>query len=582
MLKDDLAIQDWKVVCEQEDVDEAYNYFLDIFLNLYEKNCPVKKYKIKDNKDNTPWITNGLRNACKKKNQLYKKYINNPSIQNESKYKQYKNRLTKIMRSCRKKYYNDIIESNKNMKGTWNVLNKLIKGQSNAKQDVVPEYFSNKDKIIKDMPDIVNGFNEYFVRVGQELAEQIAPSIIKSDEVGQWNNNSMFLHPVDELEIIGIVNKWKHKMSCDWNDVDMSIVKQIIKVIAKPLSYICNLSFQTGKFPDKMKMAKVVPLYKTGDKHLFTNYRPISLLSQFSKILEKLFAERLMEFIEKDKILTDSQYGFRSGRSTSHALIELTDEITKCIDSKHYVAGIFVDLKKAFDTIDHHILLNKLEKYGIRGVVGNWVKNYLQNRKQFVQIGEHKSSFMELSCGVPQGSVLGPILFILYINDICNISKSLKYFLFADDTTILCCGKNEHQIIKTITAEINKLKQWFDQNKLSLNVSKTKIIWFGNFKIRSDVQFEIDQTRVEQTHEHKFLGVIIDHKMCWKPHVSYISSKISKNIAIIGKTKYILDPKSLLTLYSSLVLPYLSYCVEVWGNTYKTTLKPLFYCKKEH
>lgn len=201
-------------------------------------------------------------------------------------------------------------------------------------------------------------------------------------------------------------------MSTDWNDIDMSNVKNVIEEIAEPLTFICNLSFKTGTFPQKMKIAKVIPLYKTGDKHNFTNYRPVSLLSQFSKILEKLFSERLVQFVDKNNILSDSQYGFRSERSTSLALIELTEQITKCIDSKQCAAGVFLDLKKAFDTIDHNILIDKLQKYGVRGTVCDWVKSYLQYRNQFVQIERNKSSFMEIKCGVPQGSVLGPILFM--------------------------------------------------------------------------------------------------------------------------------------------------------------------------
>ena len=191
-----------------------------------------------------------------------------------------------------------------------------------------------------------------------------------------------------------------------------------------------------------MKTAKVIPLFKSGDKKSFNNYRPVSLLSQFSKILEKLFDNRLQSFIDKHSILSDSQYGFRSSCSTSSALIELIEEISTSLDNKKIAIGVFIDLRKAFDTIDHKLLLSKLDHYGVRGQSNNWIKSYLEHREQFVQIGDYKSDLLTILCGVPQGSVLGPKLFILYINDLCNVSKLLKFILFADDTNIFRHGDN--------------------------------------------------------------------------------------------------------------------------------------------
>ena len=222
------------------------------------------------------------------------------------------------------------------------------------------------------MDDVVNSFNNFFVNVGPNLARKIPDPLLPED----WNDNlivrnpsSMFLTAVEEKEIIDMVNKCKYKTSTDSNEIDMKVVKKVIEGISEPLTYICNLSFQTGKFPNNMKIAKVVPLYKTGDRHQFTNYRPVSLLPQFSKILEKLFNNRLDKFINKHELLSDSQYGFRANSSTALALTESIEEITNAIDHKLHSVGIFIYLKKAFDTINHNILINKLERYGIRGLV---------------------------------------------------------------------------------------------------------------------------------------------------------------------------------------------------------------------
>uniref|UniRef100_A0A672HHM4 Reverse transcriptase domain-containing protein n=1 Tax=Salarias fasciatus TaxID=181472 RepID=A0A672HHM4_SALFA len=390
----------------------------------------------------------------------------------------------------------------------------------------------------------------------------------------------MFLFDVEENELVNFVLKSKSKKSQDCNGIDMAIVKDVILSISKPLTYLCNLSFKSGTFPNSMKIAKVIPLYKSGDKHQFTNYTPVALLSQFSKIFEKLFDNRLEKCIDKHSLLTNSQYGFRKTRSTSLAITEAMEEISNAMDNKKYAIGLFIDLKKAFDTINHRILVDKLERYGIRGVALEWVKNYLSNRKQFVNMGNTTSDCLNITCGVPQGSVLGPKLFILYINDMSKVSLVLKLVLFADDTNIFCSDEHIDTLLDKVTAEMHQLKVWFDCNKLSLNLSKTKYMIFSNRKKITKQTLIIDQEIIEKVDEFKFLGVLIDNKLNWKSHIKYVQTKISKSVAVLNKVKYVLDYKSLRMLYCALVLPHLSYCLEIWGNNYTSTIKPLIILQK--
>ena len=305
------------------------------------------------------------------------------------------------------------------------------------------------------------------------------------------------------------------------------------------------------------------------------------MLPQFSKILEKLFVNRLDGFIEKFGLLSDHQYGFRSNRSTSLAVMDFVENLATAINDKQTSIGVFIDLRKAFDTIDHSLLLQKLERYGIRGVTNHRLRSYLNNRFQYVNINNTESCLRRVMCGVPQGSVLGPKLFILYLNDIFTVSDVLKIVTFADDTNLLCSGEDIEELLKTVEIELTKLKKWFDRNKLSLNEKKTKFMVFGGVPADFQIKLYINGTEIERVYESKFLGVIIDHKLSWKPHIQYIKGKLAKSVGILYKTRELLNKKCLHLLYFSLVVPYMSYCVEVWGNVYKTNIDPIIKLQKK-
>ena len=485
----DLEQQNWETIIETDDVNQAYSSFVDIVKTLFNKNCPIKRIMIKNNKYDKLWITPGLKNACKKKNNLYRRFLKCRSKKAESRYKSYKNKLTGILRYCEKEYYNRKLQLYRNdMKNTWKLLNGVMNRKMKERNFV--SHFNYNDKEIYNKQEIANGFNDFFVNIGPELANNIV-SPENNDVLHYMNDsnvNSMFLNGVNRKEILDVIKSFANKTSTDYNGLNMFILKKITNFIVEPFLHICNLSLSKGVFPDAMKIARVIPLFKSGDKHVFNNYRPVSLLPQFSKILEKLFNNRLDSFIDKNCILSECQYGFRNSRSTYMALMDLVENICELIDKKKYVMGIFIDLKKAFDTIDHTILLDKLYHYGIRGISNDWVKSYLKNRKQFVQYDDAISDCKEIVCGVPQGSILGPKLFILYINDICNISELMKFVLFADDTNILCKHDNYLSLCDLVNTELIKLSKWFSVNKLSLNIRKTSYMLFGNRHVNDAIQ----------------------------------------------------------------------------------------------
>ena len=280
-------------------------------------------------------------------------------------------------------------------------------------------------------------------------------------------------------------------------------------------------------------------------------------------------------------ILYDNQYGFRRNHSTSLALVDLYDKISLALDRKEIAAGVFIDLSKAFDTVNHNILFDKLQHYEVRGLALDWVKSYFHQRSQFVEYNGHRSLPQVIRCGVPQGSILGPLFFIIYVNDLCDASR-LESILFADDTNLFISEKDPVTLNNTLNSELNKLSAWFAANKLSLNISKTKFMVFRPRQKRLcyDYDISINGEALTQVSEALFLGVLLDDCLSWKSHISLVAHKISKSIGIIYRSSYFLSKTSLRTLYNSLVLPYLYYCNLVWGSTYKRNLKRLTILQK--
>ena len=292
--------------------------------------------------------------------------------------------------------------------------------------------------------------------------------------------------------------------------------------------------------------------------------------------------KRLYEFFEDNNVLYELQFGFRKKMSTGHSLVEITEEIKESIDDGKFGCGIFIDLKKAFDTVNHKILLTKLEHYGVRGALLNWFASYLTNRRQYVYHNGIASELEVITCGVPQGSVLGPLLFLVYVNDLPNISDKLKFYLFADDTNIYYDSDDLLDIEKTVNRELRKLSQWLNVNRLALNVGKTNFVIFrANKRIYHNVTLILNRKAIEQKDHVKYLGVLMDEHLNWKKQIANVTKKISRGIGILARLRSYLDPKLLRNIYYCIVYSHLSYGVEAWGSACSTDLEKILILQKK-
>jgi len=366
------------------------------------------------------------------------------------------------------------------------------------------------------------------------------------------------------------------------DNINCNIIIDVYDIIKAPLYFIFKSSLKKGIFPDLLKIAKVTPIFKVGDPSDVGNYRPISVLPVFSKLLERIMYNRIYEFLNKNNLLFSNQFGFQKNTSTEHAILKLVDDITTAFVKRDFTIGVFIDLSKAFDTVNHEILVKKLEYYGITGINQKWFESYLKNRKQCVVFdNDSLTEHLDITCGVPQGSILGPLLFLIYVNDLHKSCPKLSPVMFADDTNLFYSDKNILNLFSVMNSELENVSKWFKANKLSLNIKKTKFSLFHQANRSHNIPEELpvlilDRIIIKRDKVTKFLGVFIDENLSWKYQIDYLSTKVAKSIGILYKSRHYLNKPLLKQLYFSFIHSYLSYANIVWASTHKSKLLPLY------
>ena len=513
--------------------EQAFQEFVNVVKNVVDKHAPLKIASRKQNRLNKkPWITKGLVTSIRKMQKLFETHFLKGNDSQKRFYKLYANKLNKLKYHSKKMYLNREFEENKhNPRKTWKTINSLL--HNKTKTADFPSEIKTDGITADDPTEIANCLNKYFCTIGEKLAQNVQTNNDLNYRTYLKNpvSSTIFLQPTQVSEVYTAIMSLNTNKSPGFDNIPAYFVRSAAKILAYPLSVLVNQSFELGYFPSCLKTAKVIPLHKTGEKCLPTNYRPISILTCFSKIFERLIFTRLTNFFDKHSVISPTQYGFRKHHSTSHAILDIVTKTYDNINNNKYTGLVFLDLKKAFDTVSHEILIGKLKHYGIRGQAHELLNSYLAGRKQYVTDSHISSITANISYGVPQGSTLGPLLFLIYINDIYNSTSSLPT-LFADDTCLAINANSLSNLELNIHSELEKISKWVNANQLTINPEKTNILVIPP-KLKSThdkIVVNINSTPIKIVKEVKYLGIIVDNKLTFGPHIAHLESKLSRAI----------------------------------------------------
>ena len=604
--KTNLQNINWDDVTMTTTVDECYDKFWDIYNLLHDQHFPMTTTKFNRNKHKiSEFMTVGLLTSRSTKIKLHKIALTDNTHDNWNKYRTYRNLFNKTIRNSKKLHYETQLRNNaKNPKKTWDTLRELTTGKTTK---------AHKDKIvvdnctITDEQTMADEFNKFFSQAGKKIYETVSPITTKpTDYVQDKDIPPLEFRNIQQAEVIETINNMEPKTSIDASGINSKMLKFIKYEIAKPLTHLFNLSITTGVFPAKLKVARTIPIFKAGDNTSCDNYRPISLLSAISKVLEKIVARSLVNHLEENNLIYENQYGFLKNRSTVHNILQLTNKIAKELNERKFVIGVFLDLRKAFDVVSHDILIDKLRKLGINNKALDWFISYLNNRQQYVDINGKHSTKRLIDISVIQGSILGPILFICFINDL-HLATDLLTLLFADDTAAIDSDIDLPTLIDRVNGEIQKIANWFRANRMAVNVTKTKYIVFRprGTKITIDLDKDglvyndnelgkptdinkisklgrIHNDNTDKTErQYKFLGVYIDEYLSFDYHCTHIGNKLAASNFIINRAKNLLSPNTLKTLYYSLIHPHLLYCLPIYSCTSQKNINKIFNMQKK-
>ena len=567
----------WDEIYRYTDLNDIFETFMNIFMDKFNEAFPYKRInrsnQCKSNNSNA-WYDDELKEMAHQLRNLLNTYKLSSNICDKKRYNNFKRKYEKAILTAKRNYNaNNILKSIDKSKAAWKLINLNKTAKVNKSNDI---QLNIDDELITSQQEVSLLFNDYFSDIVKKLLtdrEKTRPTSNQRDSpnIDRLVHN-IFLAPMTKKEFYEITDKVCKKFSAGYDEIPASILKTIVSFIAEPFIFMINESFVQGIFPELLKNVIVKPCFKNGDKTLLENYRPLAILSVFSKIFEMAMCNRILKFLHKFQILNTAQHGFTKGKSTISAICNFITNIFNSIEDHKQTFGIFYDFSKAFDTVNHSILLEKLNNMGISGLANKWIESFLKDRKQIVQLNSetesYKSNEVIINVGVPQGSTISPLLFILFTNDITSYVNKGSLTLFADDTTHFISAVKD-EIVNVSRSAVQQLENWCLNNDLFLNKKKTVLLQFSTKRtvIESSPLITIEGTSIHEQQDTKFLGLIVDNTLDWEKHISNVCQKVASGCYLVKRIMNLCNFETAKIVYFAYIQSRLQYGIILWGNS---------------
>ena len=576
----DLAATPWDVIKLFDDTNDTVETWSSLFLDIVNKHLPLKQHRV-THKQQPKWLTGDIIDAIKTRDR-YK------AINNNEQYKIWRNKVCSMIKQSKKLQYSEILnENNNNPASVWKLFKEI--GASKHRDNSNISSLKIQDNIIEHPQAIVDEFNKFFVTVASKIKQPIVNS--NFDKLKQFcdeknpENNYFSIPHISQEKVEKYLKNIDISKATGSDNIGPRLLKLAAPFISDSLKHICNHSINNSTFPDKWKEGKVRPLHKSGSKDDTNNYRPISILPVISKLLEKHVHDSLMAFLTSHKLLHSTQSGFRPNHSCETALLLMINKFLEAINNSQIIGMVMVDFRKAFDLVDHILLLKKLRHYKLSAEAVNWFSSYLLNRKQKVVINNTESATENIVCGVPQGSILGPLLFLLFINDLPLYTNNVSTDLYADDTTLFQIGESQVSIERSLQLALLNLSEWCKLNGMLLNTAKTKVMIITTVQKRlhlnnNYLHLTYNDDTLKTVETEKVLGVHIDNNLTWSVHIDSIAKKISSNLWLLSKLKEYLSTEHRVQFYKTYIQPHIDYCSSIWGGTSQHNLNRIYRLQK--
>jgi len=570
-LKDEIKTINWNEIIFRDSFNESWEAFKMKLSETINHHAPLAEKKIRGK--SCPWLTNPIKTKIKERDNLLKKARKSNDMIDWKNFRSCRNTVTALIRKSKKHYHQQIFNENINdSQKFWKELKKLYPLKSKQSCSNVINIDGER---ITDKVKIADSFCDFFSSIGTKLSKSSISLVDRrwtfhnSKRLYLNNNIVSFNFKVVTTDLLlKHLRTLKTTKGAGPDEIPPRIIKDCADEIVLPLCYLINLSLRTHTFPSAEKVARVTPVFKSGEKSKMDNYRPISALNVFSKLIERIIHQQLYSYLEENKLLQDQQFGFRKQRSTQHAVSLFVEAIRKNADQGKCTGAIYLDLRKAFDTVNHSCLLHKLQLHGVHNTELHWFEDYLFNRTQYVIYDDVISSRQHIECGVPQGSILGPLLFILLVNDLHHTLQKSNLLMYADDTVVYYSSRSSEEVAIVLNTEIQKIADWMNENCLILNLKKgkTEFVLYGsqqNLRKQGTCNININAAPINEEHQYTYLGVNLDKHLTLQQHLNNTYKKVSSQLKLLTKIRYLLSSNIAETIYNAVILPKLLYCIPI-------------------